>query len=150
MTVEHLDVLREDTENPPNIIPSRFILAIKKSDDGSEVYKALFFLGGHRDREKGELVHNSSTLKSSSISLLIAVVTILGFDVWSTDINQAYLQSASELKRDVFIKPDILKLSQDELVLIINPIYRPFRFGRLLERDTDTPLSSGFEDETSS
>ena len=67
-------------------------------------------------QRKRELVQNSKTLKNSSIRLLIAVATILGFDLRSTGINQTYLQSASGLKRDVLIKPDILELNKDELI----------------------------------
>jgi len=83
-------VLQRDVEYEPNIIPSRFVLAIKKADDGTEAYKARFVLGGHRDKENRSLVHNATTLKQSSIRLLVALATTFGFD-----INQAYLQSAS-------------------------------------------------------
>ena len=36
---------------PPNILPSRFVLAIKHTD-GGEIFKARFVLGGHMDRQK--------------------------------------------------------------------------------------------------
>ena len=116
-------VLKQEVEKPLKIVPSRFFLIVKKSDDGAEVYKARFVLGGHRDRDKRTFVHNCTTLKAHSTRLPVAVATILDFVIWSTDINQAYLQSAVELKREVFTKPDILELNQDELIQIIKPLY---------------------------
>jgi hypothetical protein len=63
-------------------------------------------LGGHRDRDKKKLVHSSTTLKQSSIRLLLATAAIMGFEVIIADVIQAYLQSASELKRKVCVKPN--------------------------------------------
>jgi hypothetical protein len=39
------------------------------------------------------------------------------------DVGQAYLQAASNLKRDVFIHPDELELAQDELLKVVKPRY---------------------------
>ena len=86
-------VLREEVGLKPNIIPTRFVLSIKRSDDDKEVLKARFVLGGHRDREKSSLVHTSTTLWHCSVRILIALAVIFGFDVWSSDVTQAYLQS---------------------------------------------------------
>lgn len=116
-------VLRSELENNPNIVPSRFVLAIKHKETGEEIYKARFVLGGHRDREKHSVVHNATTLKQSSIRLLLALATIFGFNLWSTDFNQAYLQSASNLRRRIFVRPDILELDDDTLLQIVKPLY---------------------------
>ena len=51
------------------------------------------------------------------------LATLLGFEVWSTDVKEAYLQSASDLRRDVFIRPEILELDQKELIQIVKPLY---------------------------
>ena len=116
-------VLQEDLPENANIIPSRFVLAIKNGENNKEVHKARFVLGGHRDKEKRTIVHNSTTLKQSSIRILLAMASIFGFKIWSTDIKQAYLQSASKLKRDVFIKPNIMELNHGELLQFINALY---------------------------
>jgi hypothetical protein len=55
-------VLQEDIGPNLNFISSRFVLAIKH-ESGTEKLKARFVLGGHRDREKKSLIHNSTTLK---------------------------------------------------------------------------------------
>jgi hypothetical protein len=39
------------------------------------------------------------------------------------DVRQAYLQAASDLKRYIFIRPDVLELTQDELLQVIKPLY---------------------------
>lgn len=116
-------MLRSEIEDNPNIVPSRFVLAIKRKDTGEEVYKARFVLGGHKDRDKRSVVHSATTLKQSSIMLLLELATILGFKLWSTDINQAYLQSAANLKRKIFVCPDVLELDRDTLLQVVKPLY---------------------------
>jgi hypothetical protein len=47
------------SEGGPNasVLPSRFVLSIKRADDGEEIYKARLVVGGHRDKSKSSLVH---------------------------------------------------------------------------------------------
>ena len=74
-------VLREEIGPNPNIIPSRFVLTFKRKENGNEMWKARLVLGGHRDRDKRRIVHNANTLKQSSIDIMIAIASILGFDM---------------------------------------------------------------------
>ena len=117
-----ITLTEEITDEPPNILPCRFVLAIKHND-GTEIFKARFVIGGHKDREKAAMVHQSYNLKQSSVKILLALATILGFDVWDLDVKQAYLQSGSKLQRKVFIKPDIMELDHNELIQIMKPLY---------------------------
>jgi hypothetical protein len=114
--------VQEEAGDKLNIVLSRFVLAIKEKD-GEEVLKARFVLGGHRDRDKKKLVHSSTTLKQSSIRLILATASIMSFYVISADVIQPYLQSASELKRKVFGKPNCVDLKPVELLLIMKPLY---------------------------
>jgi hypothetical protein len=98
-------VLREDAGSNPNIIPSRFVLSIKH-ESGVEKLKARYFLGGHRDRDKRSQIHNTTNLKQQSIRIILALASLFGFDIWSSDDNQAYLQSAERLQREIFTRPD--------------------------------------------
>jgi hypothetical protein len=88
------------------------------------VLKARFVLGGHKDRDKRHIVHNATNLKQSSIRILLALASFLGFNIWSTDINQAYLQSASNLQCKIFVRPDILQLDPDQLLQVVKPLHR--------------------------
>jgi hypothetical protein len=115
-------VLRVEHENP-NVIPARFFLAIKNTGTDKEALKARFVLGDHRDRGKRSLLHNETTLKQSSVRLLLALRAVLGFDLWTMDVRQASLRAASNLKRDVFIRHNEIELTQDELLQIIKPLY---------------------------
>jgi hypothetical protein len=65
-------------EKNPNIVPGRFVLAIKNPGTDKEFLKARFVLGGHRDLEKRSIVHNSTTIKQSSVRLLLALTATLG------------------------------------------------------------------------
>lgn len=57
--------------------------------------------------------------------MLLALASILGFDVWSTDIRQAYLQSMTPLLRDVYVQPPsgVIELGPDELLKLLKPLY---------------------------
>jgi hypothetical protein len=87
------------------------------------VLKARFVLGGHTDRDKRHVVHNATNLKQSSIHILLPLASILGFNTWSADIIQAYLQSASNLHRKIFVRPNILQLDPDQLLQVVKPLY---------------------------
>lgn len=71
-----------------------FVSGIKNTGTQEGVLKAIFGLGGHWNKEKDFMVHNSSNLKQSSIREIFALQTILGFEIWALDIEQAYFQSA--------------------------------------------------------
>lgn len=45
-----------------NVLPCKYILAIKFDKTGNERYKARFVIGGHRDRRKAFLVHTSQAI----------------------------------------------------------------------------------------
>lgn len=105
-----------------NVVPSRFVLAIKH-EDGKEVFKARFVLGGHRDRDKRRMLHSATALSQTSMRLLLAVASIFGLDVWTTDVAQAYLQSASLLQRRIFTRPHVLELGPKEYLQLLLPLY---------------------------
>jgi Reverse transcriptase (RNA-dependent DNA polymerase) len=115
-------VLREEAGSHPDVIPSRFVLSIKH-ESGEDRLKARFVLGGHLDRDKKAQIHNTTNFKQQSIRIILALASIFGFDLWSSDVNQAYLQSASKLQRDIFIRPEELNFGLNELLKLFLPLY---------------------------
>ena len=117
--------LKEEAGENPNVIPSRFVLAIKHSqnDDEPPRLKARFVLGGHRDKDKDRLVHDTKTVRTDSFRLLIALGTLLGLRLSLIDWKQGYAQCDSKLLRRVFIRPKELELKMNELVQIMKPVY---------------------------
>lgn len=113
-------VLQDPSDH--NVLPTKFVYAVKH-EDGREIYKARFCIGGHRDRLKDEVVHTASTLSQSSVRLLLALASIFGWPIWTTDVRQAYLQSASLLRRAVFLNPKGIELGKDEFLQLILPLY---------------------------
>lgn len=118
-------VLREDIPIDANILPDRFVLKIKSSPDGKVIHKARFAIGRHQDKRNSFMVHSSQTLQPQSIRLILALASIYGFDVWTSDIMKAYLQSAISLPRDLFLSSSVpaLELSTDQCMQILQTIY---------------------------
>ena len=64
-------------------------------------------------------------MQASSARLILALATMFGFDVWSSDVKLAYLQSTEPLTRRVFIKnpaPEF-ELRPDECFELLRPLY---------------------------
>ena len=144
-------VMLPDGGRGENVVPGRFVLALKHATTGETKAKARFVIGGHRDKEKGYQVHVGRTLSQSSVRMLLALAAILGFDVWTEDIKQAYLQSASALRRRIFVKPGELHLGKDEFLQLILPLYGLSESGDYWSRTlTDHCLSQIGMQQTSS
>ena len=53
------------------------------------------------------MVPCTSTLQPQSISILLALAAVFHFDMWTSDVRQAYLQSAEPMARDIFIRSPV-------------------------------------------
>lgn len=126
-------VLMEDIPPNANLIPGRFVLAVKSKLDGKVKFKARFVFGGHRDKLKEFMVHSSQTLQPQSIRILLEVAVLFGFDTWTADGRQAYLQSSMPLQRDVYIKSSAsgLELQPDQCLKLLRPLYGLCEYGNL-------------------
>lgn len=85
-------VMGKDIPKHENILGGRFVLAIKNVGTDEEIYKARFVVQGHIDIENNMLVHASSSILQQTTRMIIAVDAIFGFQIWSKDVLQAYLQ----------------------------------------------------------
>ena len=88
-------------------------------------YKIRYAIGGHRDSIKSYLVHGSQTLQESSARLLLALAPMFRFNVWSSVVKSAYLQSSELLMHRVFIKdpePEF-EVETEESFELLRPLY---------------------------
>lgn len=118
-------VCREDVPLDANVLTGRFVLCIKSTPDGNIKHKARFVIGGHRDKLKNLMVHTTQTLQPSSIRLLLTTAAMFNFDIWTSDVKQAYLQAAEPLSREVYIKRAVpeFELSPHECLQLLRPLY---------------------------
>jgi Reverse transcriptase (RNA-dependent DNA polymerase) len=68
-------------------------------------------------------MHDATAVRHSSVRLLLALAASLGFDVWTLDANQAYLQAAYDLGRKVYLRTGAIQLQPGELIQLIKPLY---------------------------
>lgn len=117
-------VVKQEIGEGANILGGRFVLAIKNKGTDKEMFKARYVVQGHMDRDKEWLVQNSKTVSQQAIRLLISIATIFGFEIWSEDMTQAYLQGAVRILRKNYIrgKPE-LRLEGNELLEVLRPLY---------------------------
>jgi hypothetical protein len=101
--------------------PTKFIWTIKH-EDGKDVYKDIFLIGGHRDRWKDQLVHIASSLSQTSVRLP-ANASIFDWPISTTDVRKASLQSASLLRRAVFLNANGISIGKDVFLQLLLPLY---------------------------
>ena len=118
-------ILKEEVPPDLDVLPGRFVLAIKFSIDSKTKYKARDVIGGHRDKLKELMVHSTATLQPQSVRMCLALAAIFGFDIWTADIRQAYLQASEPISREIFMKrasPEF-ELSHDQCLQVLRPLY---------------------------
>lgn len=111
--------MRSDASTGPNSIPSRFVLSLKHSKDGRDIYRARFLAGGHTDRENRHGVHDATILKQVSLRLLLALAFVLEFDIFSLVLTPTYLKCSSDMRRKMFLKSDVFNLQADKLLQLV-------------------------------
>lgn len=100
------------------------VFSIEDAVADENIYKARYVVQRYRDKLKTSLVHDSATSKQNSTKMLVGLAAVLGFRLLSTDVTQAYLQSADKLMRDIYIKPtQEFELGADKVLKLLKPLY---------------------------
>lgn len=93
-----------------------------------EKAKVRFVTQGYKNNYNSYVFHDTSTLRASSIRLVLSVVAILHILLCSHDVTQAYLQSKYEPMRRIFIQPKLgemktFRVGNDEILELVKPLY---------------------------
>lgn len=67
---------------------------------------------------KDMMVHSAASLQPQFNRLLLAIAEMNGFDIWTSDVHQAYLQSTEPLLRD----PEF-EIKVDQCFKLLKPLY---------------------------
>ncbi len=71
------------------------------------IFKAIYMVQRHKEKEKRNSVHNATTARYSFTRLTLAKATARGFELYSEIVSQAHLQAPERLNREVYIKPGL-------------------------------------------
>eukprot|EP00170_Pyropia_yezoensis_P002201 contig_9242_g2205 len=121
-------VKRKDLSRGVNILGGRFVHALKHVGTPKEKGKSRYVVQGNRDKAKPFVVHNLSTQRQRSTKIIVSTSAVLGFRIFSDDINQSYLQSKDKLSRSVYLysrQEDraILGVADDKVLRALKPLY---------------------------
>lgn len=123
VTVNESDLLSN-----ADVIGGRFILSLKHAVTPEKDAKVSYIAQGYADFEKRFLVHDVSSLRPTSISLILSLSSMLKFKVFLHDVSQADLQSNETTSRTVFLKPKSenrkwFGVSKHEALKLRKPLY---------------------------
>jgi len=114
---------------PPNanVLGGRMVKVMQRANTADTSAKARFVAQGNTEKAKAFVVHNRSALRQSSSQILVSTSAVLGFRIFSHDVNQAYLQS-NDKSREVFIQPRArdaryFNVRDDEVLQVLLPLY---------------------------
>lgn len=117
-------VAHDEIPGNANILTGGFVITIIDTETDQPRFKARFVAHGNRDRYKSNLVHIRTTLKHASTRIIIALAACFGLRIWSQDISQTYLQSASQLISEIYLKPGKdLQIEGNQLLKLLRPLY---------------------------
>lgn len=118
----------DDLEDDANVLGGRFVYTLKNYGAPNETSKARYVAEGFSDEDKPHIVHDTATLRASSVIVVLSTAATHGFKIFSHDVNQPYLQSKYKLTSDVYIKPKkedlaLFDLTYGKLLKLRMPLY---------------------------
>ena len=104
LALETFCPVREDIPENANILAGSFVCTLRNVGTENEKPKARYFDQGHKDKEKPFTVHNITTLRSSSVKIIVSTTAVRDFRLFSHDVTQAYLQNDEEMSREIYLR----------------------------------------------
>ena len=108
---------------------ARMLLKWSKNEDGSPRAKARLIVRGYADVDalQGSLETSSPTTTRLSRSFLLSLTSMLGWDLWTSDVATAFLQGLPQ-ERKLWVKLpaeclQLLGASDDTRMLLVKPVY---------------------------
>ena len=87
-----------------NIVKTEWVLVRKEQDDGSSKVKARLCLRGDQEILKHQIPRDSSTINKVTLKIFLTVAASLGWDMDSSDVRRAFLQT-EPIQREVYCIP---------------------------------------------
>lgn len=95
-----------DVPKDANILGGRFICSIKNYETDSETEKDRYVVQVHRDKENPFIVHSITTLRQSSVKIIVSTCAVRKFRIFYHGVTQAYLQSDEKVPRKIYFRPN--------------------------------------------
>ena len=115
--------------DPARTMTARMLLKWSKNEDGSPRAKARLIVRGYADVDalQGSLETSSPTTTRLSRSFLLSLTSMLGWDLWTSDVATAFLQGLPQ-ERKLWVKLpaeclQLLGASDDTRMLLVKPVY---------------------------
>ena len=100
----------------------RFVDEIKYKD-GQPYEKSRLVIQAHHDQGKKDILTQSPTIQRASQRIIVCLSMLLPMKLYTRDISQAYVQSTTNLARQLFVKPPKDVNLGDNILQVVRPLY---------------------------
>ena len=120
---------KEDIPGGARIFNTRFVDEIKNPGTAEAFEKSRLVVQAYNDSEKELVLTQSPTIQRSSERCLLCVATATignGRRIYLRDVTQAYVQSATSLNREFFVRPPpelAKRLPNGSILKVVKPLY---------------------------
>lgn len=98
-------VMEPEVPKVANIMGVRFIITLNNCGTPDENSKVRYVAQWYNYHDNPYLVHDTITLSISSVLVVMSIAAVDGFNLFSHDVMQYFMQIKSKLLRKLFIHP---------------------------------------------
>ena len=116
---------RDQIPQHTRIYGTRWVDVVKKGPDGREIQKSRLVAQNYRDFNAKHIPTKAPTVSRMGQRLALTVAAMQSNGIaFVRDVTQAYVQSKSELERDVYLRPvPELNLPSGKVLRAVKPLY---------------------------